>query len=313
VTWVTWRLQRTETAIAATLLVLLALLLVPTGLSMASTYHHDGLAACLSANPSNACGEKFNAFQMRFDTLLNLTNWFTLIPGLIGVTLAAAFVLDLEQGTHRLAWTQSISRRRWIAGKLALPVLAAVVSAAVMILLITWWRQPYVQLNGRLDTGTYDSEGIVAIGYTLFALGLALAIGVVWRRAAAALTIAFVGYVIARIFVDSWLRDHLISPLRATWNITQTSGNGLTQPAALYHGFVLAERISIRRGGQGAGAFDGSGKPGLPGKGSSLTYHVVYHPASHFWPMQLAETALFAGAAAVLIMFAAWWTHQRTV
>jgi hypothetical protein len=311
VTWVTWRLQRTETAIAAILLALLVLLLVPTGLSMAGAYHHDGLAGCLSANPSNACVAKTNAFQTRFETLFNLTNWFTLIPGLIGVTLAAPFVLDLEHGTYRLAWTQSISRRRWIAGKLALPVLLAVASAAVMIVLITWWREPYVQLNGRLDTGTYDSEGIVAIGYTLFGLGLGLAIGVIWRRAAAALTIAFVGYVIARIFVDSWLRDHLVSPLHATWKVTETAGHRPPQPASLYHAFIFSENIGVHGGGRG-GVLGGSGNPGLPGKGARLIYHVIYQPASHFWPLQLAEAGLFAGAAAALIVFAAWWTHERT-
>jgi hypothetical protein len=56
----------------------------------------------------------------------------------------------------------------------------------------------------------------------------------------------------------------------------------------------------------------GSGNPGLPGKGARLIYHVIYQPASHFWPLQLAEAGLFAGAAAALIVFAAWWTHERT-
>ena len=37
----------------------------------------------------------------------------------------------------------------------------------------------------------------------------------------------------------------------------------------------------------------------------------VYHPASHFWALQLRETALFTAAALVLLAFAAWWSHQR--
>jgi hypothetical protein len=116
-TWVSWRLQRTETLIAAGILALIAALLVPTGITMASAYHHDGLAACLGANPSYSCNQAIVGFQLRFRPLFALLDWFTLIPGLIGVLLAAPFILELENGTYRLAWTQSITRRRWIATK----------------------------------------------------------------------------------------------------------------------------------------------------------------------------------------------------
>ena len=45
---------------------------------------------------------------------------------------------------------------------------------------------------------------------------------------------------------------------------------------------------------------------------SHAVFHVVYQPESHFWPLQLTETGLFVGLAATLILFAAWWTKQRT-
>ena len=45
---------------------------------------------------------------------------------------------------------------------------------------------------------------------------------------------------------------------------------------------------------------------------SNAVFHVVYQPESHFWPLQLTETGLFVGLAAILILFAAWWTRQRT-
>ena len=44
-TWVSWRLQRTETVIALAILGLLAALLIPTGISMANAYHQDGLSS----------------------------------------------------------------------------------------------------------------------------------------------------------------------------------------------------------------------------------------------------------------------------
>ena len=40
--------------------------------------------------------------------------------------------------------------------------------------------------------------------------------------------------------------------------------------------------------------------------------HAVYHPASRFWLFQGIETMLFAGTALALMLFSAWWTHQRT-
>ncbi len=233
-TWLSWRLQRTETLIAAGILALIAALLVPTGLSMASAYHHDGLAACLGANPSFSCSEAIGGFRSHFQSLSDLLNWFTLVPGLIGVLLAAPFILELENGTYRLAWTQSITRRRWIATKLGVPLAAALLFAAALILLTTWWRAPIVHLDGRMDNGIYDSEGTVVLGYTLFALGLALAIGVIWRRAVAAVTAAFAGYFVARIFVDAWLRDRLVTPLTATWH------TAAAQPANLVHAHILS-------------------------------------------------------------------------
>jgi hypothetical protein len=39
--------------------------------------------------------------------------------------------------------------------------------------------------------------------------------------------------------------------------------------------------------------------------------HAVFEPASRFWTLQGVETGIFAGAALAMILFAAWWTHQR--
>jgi ABC-type transport system involved in multi-copper enzyme maturation permease subunit len=213
VTWVGRRLQRTETLIAIAILALIALLLVPTGLHMASAYQKDGLSSCVAASASGPCNDAVASFLNRFQRLGDLLAWFTLIPGLIGVLLAAPFVLEIENGTYRLAWTQSITRRRWIVTRLAAAAGAAVVVVVVglLIVLTTWWRGPLVQLNGRMETSTYDTEGIVAIGYTLFALGLALAVGVLWRRTVPAVLVAFAGYFASRIFVDTWLGQRLVS------------------------------------------------------------------------------------------------------
>ena len=311
-TWVGWRLQRTETLIAVGVIALLAALLVPTGIQMADAYRSDGLAGCLSMTPSKPvlCGNELGAFQLRFQTLTTLANWFTLIPGLIGVLLAAPFVMDLEHGTHRLAWTQSITRGRWLLGKLGLAVGAAVLAAGALIALFTWWRAPMIHIDGRLDIGNYDSTGTVVVGYTLFALGLAAALGAIWRRTAASLTVAFIGYFAVRVFVDYALRADLVAPLKATYR-------GAQQPSFLYNAHIISssatldgrEIISMHGGG---GFLGGHVQAVAPGIGKAV-FHVVYQPESHFWPLQLTETGLFVGLSAVLIAVAAWWTRRRAI
>jgi len=306
VTWVGWRLQRTETLIVVGILALLAALLVPTGIQMANAYHRDGLSACLSMNAGPTCADAIGSFRAHFQSLLDLGSWFNLVPGLIGVLLAAPFILELEHGTYRLAWTQSITRRRWLAGKLGMLVAATLVAAGAMIALFTWWRASSIHLDGRLDNGNYDFTGTVILGYTLFALALALALGAVWRRAAASLAVAFVGYFVTRILVDYKVRDHLVAPLKATFK-------GAQPPSVLYNAHILSIHGDVhgRQVASGGGFFFSATKLAAPNM-QGLVMHVTYQPQSQFWPLQLTETGVFVGLAAALLAFAAWWTSTRT-
>jgi hypothetical protein len=307
--WVGWRQQRTETVIAAGILVVLAAMLIPTGITMISAYNHDGLAACLQPAASESCQQAIGSFTRRFEPLSHLIDWFTLVPGMIGVLLAAPLTSQLEHGTYRLDWTQSITRGRWLAGKLGLAIVTGLVVSGALVALITWWRTPFVHLHGRMENSVYDSEGVVVFGYTLFAFGLAAAIGVVWRRAVPALVVAYAGYFASRLFVDTWLRQRLVSPLTATF---APNGGGPNLDRA----WVLNQFPTDRFGhpiGLGPGCPPGADKCAVPSKPDVVAYmHATYHPASHFWPLQLLETAIFGGTALALIGFAAWWTLRRT-
>jgi hypothetical protein len=300
VIWLSWRLQRTETLLALAILALLAALLVPTGLNMWDAYQHNGLAACLSPNASQACFNEIGIFRARFGGISSLAGWFTLVPGLIGILFAAPLINDLEHGTYRLAWTQSVTRRRWLAGQLGLAIAGALLAAGLLILLFTWWHNPTAHLDGRLEREIYDNSGTVMLGYTLFAFGLALAVGAVWRRAAASLAVGFVGYFVARVVVDYKVRDHLVAPLRATWH-------GAQQPPSLFNADVMSMvgTISGHRVLGGGNFFGGTVKLAAPNLRHAV-FHATYQPESHYWPLQLTETALFAGIGLVLIAFAAW-------
>lgn len=137
-----------------------------------------------------------SSFLIRFNGLDILFLWSSLVPAVAALLFAAPFVLDLDNGTYRLYWTQSITRRRWIVTKLTLSVVALVAVAGLLAALAMWLRAPIDRLNGRMSTNVYDIEGIVPIAYALFVLGVAVAIGALWRRTVPALLVAFVVYIV---------------------------------------------------------------------------------------------------------------------
>jgi hypothetical protein len=310
-TWLSWRQQRIETLMTAGFLALLAAAFIPTGIHVADLFAQQHLLRCVNSR-TEACQLATGNLTLRAGVLNGLldSGWFNLIPGLIGVALAAPLLLDRENGTTQLAWTQSITRRRWIATKGIVAVATVLVAGAAFSLLFTWYRRPFDRLYGRWDR--FDFEGIVPVAYVLFALGLALAVGVLVRRSTAALIVAFGAYVAGRVFVESWLRQRFITPLSATWRLNAPGPN-------LSHALVVREGPSDKAGHFFTGsssAFQSCAKTGPKGDmtldprcmarhGAGFT-HALYQPASRFWEFQGIETALFGGIALLLLAFAAW-------
>jgi hypothetical protein len=312
--WVGWRQQRTETAIAALALALFAAVAIPGGIHMASVYSRDRLASCTGTTTPGTCTDAIASFAMRFNGLNILLTWSTLLPAIAALLLAAPFVLDLERGTYRLAWTQSITRRRWIATKLGLGVAAAVLVALLLTVLVTWSRAPLDHLNGRMDANTYDAEGVVPIAYALLVLGVAVAIGALWRRAVPALVLAFVGYVVLRSLMDSWLRKHLIGPVTRTWAFG-SPGPRLDRALVVdqfpsdAHGHRIAgaARLCVQSPGIERLHSETCASP-APIRGFITA---VYEPAGRFWALQGLEFAVVGGAGILLVLAAAWWTARR--
>lgn len=307
--WLSWRQQRTETLLVAGLLALLAALAIPAALHSAALYTHDGIAACLGRQ-TNACTEAIASFSSNQGVLGGLvTGWINLLLGLVGVALAAPLVLDLEHGTATFAWTQGVTRTRWLATRLGVAVLTALLAGGAYTLLLGWYRAPMDRVFGHFDA--FDVEGIVPLSYVLFALGLGLAVGAVWRRTAPAMIVAFLGYFGARISTDTWLRRHFATPLIATW------GPGTRSPS-LSRAWVLWEGPSNRAGQPFAGSFHALDRCARAVGGTKTLdphclarigagfNHAVYQPAGRFWEFQGIEFALFAGVAVLLIVFASW-------
>jgi hypothetical protein len=306
-----------ETLITAALLALLAAALIPMGIHLASLFSQQDIASCIGRD-TPACKVAIANFGNRAGILRSLASggWFNLLPGLIGVALAAPLLLDLEQGTIRLAWTQSVTRRRWITTKLMITTGTVLAAATIFSLLFTWYERPLDRVYGRFDS--FDFQGIVPLAYALFALGLAAAVGVVWRRTAPAIVVAFAAYVGSRVFVESWLRQRLIAPLSATWRVGSPGPRlgrawiifeGPSDKAGhLFNGNSAVLQSCSRTVAKGVKGLD----PACLARHGAGYNHVVWQPASRFWQFQGIEAALFTGAAVLLTAFAARWLHARS-
>jgi len=313
VIWLTWRLQRLETALVAAALLLAAAALIPLGLHMAAVYSDDGIGACL-ARGGAGCGSTVDSFRQRFEHAGLIIPWLNFLPGLIGVLFAAPFVLELEHGTFRFAWTQSVPRGRWLAVRLAFMIVAALLATFALTELMTWFRGPLDQVNGRMEPDVFDFEGIVPYAYTLLAVGLVLALGVFTRRAVTAGGIALIAYFTLRIGVQTWVRKDYVAPLRKVWPPGTQGPSGLDQSWSLVSGPSDAAGHSLPQS---------VAKQTLmacgPSKSSSIAcmraHHIynlaVYQPASRFWLFQGIEAAIFTGLAAALLTFSAWWVRRR--
>jgi hypothetical protein len=158
-------------------------------------------------------------------------------PALLGIFWGAPLVArELETGTYRLAWNQSVTRGRWLAAKLGLSVLASAVVVGILTLAITWWAHPIDGAQGaqrgslpsRMTPVSFAMRGVVPIGYAVFALLLGTLIGLVLRRSVAAMALTLAIYVFIQIAVPLWVRPHLIPPTTTSVVISDTTLDGIT-------------------------------------------------------------------------------------
>ena len=82
------------------------------------------------------------------------------VPGIIGLFWGAPLVArELEAGTFRLAWTQSVTRTRWLAveARRRRPGVSMAV-AGLLSLMVTWWASPPEPADHPRHPGEHRSD-----------------------------------------------------------------------------------------------------------------------------------------------------------
>ena len=230
--WLTWRQLRAQAAMMSAALAVLAVILALTGPGLADDYA-TGIAACTTQ--SGGCSNFANRFFDDYrDPFLAVTLVALVLPALIGLFWGAPLIArELEAGTHRLVWSQSITRTRWLAVKLGLVGLAAVTAAGLGSLAVSWWSSPIDKVAidfPRMEPLLFGARGIAPIGYAAFAFALGVTVGMLVRRTLPAMAITLAVFVAVQIAMPLLVRPHLIPPTRATIEIAQPSLDTLGMP-----------------------------------------------------------------------------------
>ena len=313
-TWLVWRQHRAQFSVGAALLAALAVLLLITGLQMASQYH-SAVAACTASHScANLAGSLFlGSHAVGFLVIMTLG-----APVLVGLFWGAPLVAaELESGTSQFAWMQSITRKRWLVVKAGWMLLAAAVWGGVISALVTWWSGPdnALQLD-QFKPGRFDIMGIVPVAYALFAMALGICAGALLRRTLPAVAVTLAGFIAVRAAVTLWLRPHYLSAITAThtvltgytppgssWQIASgvlfPHGGLVPAPngSELYNiplGFLPASCASAARGVVRIGP---SCRDALAGFRSFVTYQ----PADRYWTFQGIEAGIFVALAAIAL------------
>ncbi|ROO86380.1 ABC-2 family transporter [Actinocorallia herbida] len=334
--WLTLRQFRPSALVAGVMLAALAGLLALTGPGLADDWA-DGTAECAATG----CDSFIRLYLTEHQTMrVALSTVVLLVPALIGLFWGAPLVArELEAGTHRLVWNQSVTRTRWLAVKLGVVGAASAAVSGLVSLAVFWWASPLdeaaVDELPRMSPFIFSARGIVPVAFAVFAFALGVAVGMVARRALVAMAVTLAVFAVVQVAMPLLVRPHLAVPVEQTVTVTPDNLAGLHSqgPGTPLHvstdapagAWVLAnetvdssgrvsETVPLRIG-EGPCATEGARGPSeqcIAAIGElGYRQRLVYHPAGRFWALQWAESGVYAGLTALLAGFSFWWLRRR--
>jgi hypothetical protein len=306
--WVTWRQHRLEGTWSLVLVAAMATCLsfviwqashpgCPTGV---------GATFCL---PSDAWGAAAQMI-MRLDLV---QYGLVVLPALAGAFIGAPLVArEIENGTHRLAWTQGVTRTRWIFTKLGLLFVPLMGAAALVGIL-------EVILINHMGTAAshwdwFDQQAPLTVAATVFALALGVASGAVIGRSIPAMAVTLLGVVAVRFCLGVFARAHYMSPiLFSSHDPFGNTGLGANPSAWWLDQPVYQDAAGRTISGSDVFPFNGgsAGEVITYWKDHGISMVQYYQPGDRFWTFQTIESGILVGLSIVLLGFAVYWVTRR--
>ncbi|MEU6527584.1 ABC transporter permease [Streptomyces sp. NPDC046928] len=261
---------------------------------------------CLDGRPQLGCDMAGDAAGLYHSATALAGGLIGLVPFLTAAWAGAALIgRELESGTARLAWTQSVSPARWLAAKLAVP--AALLVAGMLVL--TLLHRLLFGSDGALRTTigaadwyqspAYEANGTLATAYALLGLAVGALAGLLLRRAVPALGTAVLALGALTIVLGD-LRPYL-------WPVTTQTGEEYPE----WTGMVVDDGALTSGGARVSDPLCVDDARCLA-EHDIVGYYRDFHPASHFWPLHLVETGIVLALAALAVLVSFRLLNRRT-
>lgn len=156
--WATWRMHRSLFLTSIAVAIAFAIWLVITGEMEAHAWttfisHH---CSVMSPGSSTAC---MNSYHSVGDFSTVNAALCGALPALLGLVLGVPLVAgEIQARTNRLAWTQSITRTRWVLVKLGVGAVFTAGLVGAMAPLFWWWTDA-AQRNSHIQPANFDISG----------------------------------------------------------------------------------------------------------------------------------------------------------
>jgi hypothetical protein len=250
--WLTWRHHRTQILSTFGFLVVLGVVLLVHGLSA------NGLTGA--------------ALNERFVPVYEVVSWLPVLPLLLGAFWGIPVLArEFEQGTHKLGWTQSVTRWQWLAVKLGGLGLLVTLGGLAFGFMVKAWLDAFggSDLASAFgNSGLFAISGIAPGAWWLFGFMLGAAAGATIRRTLPAIAVAITVFVLALFGVFRF---------RENYGTPQAFDPRLVSEAEMQS--TISDAIVVSRG----------------------PYPVIQLiPGSHYWQFQWIEAGLLLAVALLL-------------
>ncbi|GGU76244.1 ABC transporter permease [Lentzea flava] len=321
-TWIVWRQQRPVfITLAIGLVVAVAAVLVLRA-AMVADLTARNLVDCAVKGLESCRGPASNDFLNAWFDKMHLAQGAVIAaPALMGVFVGAPlFAREFEQGTHALAFTQSVSRTRWMATKFVVAAVPALLFVIVFQVVVHSWLDAAGEL-GPLATGpfyftTFEAQGVSPVAYTLFAYTFGMFAGALFKRTLVAMSLTL-GLFIAVRFVLTGTREFLITPTRIVSDDPSKPALTDSGPLVVDSGFLDAKGAVVADSAPLMNCASRGDEPVVTDfaacyrkNGLAQSYADII-PAEQATTLHLLEASIFAGLAVLFVLGSVWAVRRQ--